>query len=406
MKRKLLLGLVFFGLLLAPALAQQRQATAPAATAAPIEIPFEMVTRHIIVKVKINNSRPLSFVFDTGDKVGIIDLNRAKELGLKLGREVRVGGAGPGQLVGATVEDSSWSLEGLNNFSQPVMLALPLESLSTRSGYDLDGIIGSDFIKQFVVEVDYQARVLRLHNKDAFAYSGRGEAVPINFNSLGYPLVDASVTPMGGSAIKGRFVIDLGSGGSLALHTPFVASNNLLGAGLKTIKSIGTGGAGGKVTGQVGRVSELSFGSFKIKEPTTLFSQDQGGALASTQLAGNIGQQIMGRFRIFLDYGRARIILEPAKTYADPFDRAYAGFALQADDKNYRTFRITEILENSPAAEAGLQKDDVIIKIDGQQSDITLSRLNELFEQPVSRKITIRRGEQTMQVTITPKRLI
>jgi hypothetical protein len=34
-----------------------------------------------MLKVKINNSRPLSFVFDTGDKVAIVDAERTKENG-------------------------------------------------------------------------------------------------------------------------------------------------------------------------------------------------------------------------------------------------------------------------------------------------------------------------------------
>src|SRR5204863_1940486 len=143
----------------------------------------------------------LSFVFDTGDKVGIIDLDRAKELGLKLGREIRVG-AGGGQLTGAAVAGSSWTLVGLDGFSQPLVLALPFANLAARSGHDFDGIIGSDFIKQFVVEVDYQARVIRLHGKDKFSYSGSGESVPIQFNNQGHPLVDAVVTPAGGAPIK------------------------------------------------------------------------------------------------------------------------------------------------------------------------------------------------------------
>ena len=40
------------------------QQTAPATK--PVSIPFEMVTRHIVVKVTVDKSRPLSFVFDTG----------------------------------------------------------------------------------------------------------------------------------------------------------------------------------------------------------------------------------------------------------------------------------------------------------------------------------------------------
>lgn len=66
-----------------------------------VTIPFKLVTRHIVVPVKINNSRPLSFVFDTGDKVGIVDIARAKELGLDLHGQIRVGSAGSDTLLGS-----------------------------------------------------------------------------------------------------------------------------------------------------------------------------------------------------------------------------------------------------------------------------------------------------------------
>jgi len=408
MKRKSLLTFLIIGLLLAQAAAASfGTQTTPKPAGMPVEIPFELVNRHIVLQIKVNNSRPLSFVFDTGDKVGIIDLDRAKELGLKLGREVKVGGAGGGQLTGALVEGSSWTLVGLNSFSQPIALALPFANLASRFGHDFDGIVGSDFIKQFVVEVDYQSRTLKLHDKERFAYDGPGESVPVQFNNQGHPIIDAEVTPIGVGPIKGKFVIDLGSGGSLILHSPFVGSHNLLNSGLKTIKSIGSGGAGGQTNGQLGRVTELDIGKFKIGSPITLFSEDKAGAFANTQLAGNIGQQIMGKFRIFLDYSHQRIILEPNKTLTEPLNRAFAGFALQAEDKDYKTFRITDVLENSPASEAGLQKDDVIIGIEEKQGkELTLNKLNELLEQPVARKLTIRRGEQTLRVTLTPRRLI
>src|SRR5437763_8801389 len=80
------------------------------ASDAPITIPFELVTRHIMLKVKINNSRPLSFVFDTGDKVGLVDADVAKELGLKLEGQVRGGGAGAENLYGSIVWDAIWTI--------------------------------------------------------------------------------------------------------------------------------------------------------------------------------------------------------------------------------------------------------------------------------------------------------
>jgi len=85
MNRKTLLAFVVVVLSLATAPSRAVQTTSkPALANAPVSIPFELVARHIVLQVRINDSRPLSFVFDTGDKVAIIDLDRAKELGLKL----------------------------------------------------------------------------------------------------------------------------------------------------------------------------------------------------------------------------------------------------------------------------------------------------------------------------------
>ena len=101
--------------------------SAPAITAgSSVTIPFELVTRHIMVKVKVNNSRPLSFVLDTGDKVGVIDAEVAKQLGLTLQGQIRVGGAGAETLSASMVKDGNWTLPGLERFSQPLTLALPL----------------------------------------------------------------------------------------------------------------------------------------------------------------------------------------------------------------------------------------------------------------------------------------
>ena len=408
MNRKTLITFVLVILSLATASSRAPQTTSkPPAAGSQISIPFELVVRHIVIKVKIDNSRPLSFVLDTGDKVAIVDSDRARELGLKLRGQIRVGGAGSETLTGSLVQDSTLTIPGLAGFSQPVAMAIPLGKLAARFGHDFDGIIGSDFIKQFVVEVDYHARVIKLHDKEKFTYAGKGESVPIELDHQGHPSIEAELTPVGGPTIKGKFVLDIGSGGALALYSPFVAEHRLLGSGLKTIKSIGAGGAGGRTTGQIGRVAELKIGKFRIVGPITLFSEDKAGAFASSALAGNIGQQIAGKFKLFLDYNRERIILEPTANFSEPFDRAFGGLALTTEDRDYTTFRVTEVLESSPASEIGLQKDDLIIKVDDTPaSELTMTRLSEMFERPRSYRLTIQRGEQKLQVTLTPRKLV
>lgn len=407
MKRRNLLTLIFLSLILMSAPLCVAQTAAPSATTAPVTIPFELVTRHIVVKVRINDSRPLSFVFDTGDKVGIVDTDVAKELGLKLEGQLRVGGAGADSLPGSFVKEATWSLPGLEGFSQPVSIAIPLGRMAARAGHDFDGIIGSDFIKQYVVEVDYQNRILKLHDRDKFAYSGAGESIPIQLNQLGYPLVDGEVIPSNGESIKGKFVLDLGSSGSLVLMSPVVTQHNLLGNGMKTIKAIGVGGAGGQSNGQIGRVRSLQIGKFIIANPITLFSEDKAGAMATNQLVGNIGQLIAGKFKVFLDYAHTRVILEPNSTFAQPMDRATAGVVLTTEGKDYATVRVIDVLENSPASEAGIKKDDIVLSVDGKPAgELKATKIAELFEKPGTYKLTIRRGEQTLQVPLTPRKLI
>jgi C-terminal processing protease CtpA/Prc len=88
-------------------------------------------------------------------------------------------------------------------------------------------------------------------------------------------------------------------------------------------------------------------------------------------------------------------------------DRAFSGIALVADGPTYRIFRVIEILEDSPAMEAGLQEGDVITAIDGKTADeVTLAAINEMLEKPVARTLTIRRGDRTITVTLTPRRLV
>lgn len=405
MIRRALITLVLF--LLFDASGASPRITPAAQKAEPVVIPFELVTRHILIRVRINNSGPLWFIFDTGDKVAIVDLERAKSLGLSLQGQVNVGGAGAGTLKGSTVRDASLKVIGVEGNPQPVLLAIPLDGLEPRFGHDIDGIIGADFIKQFVVEIDYPARVLRLHDKSKFVYSGSGEIIPLTFIHGGYPIIDAEVTVAGRPPARGRFVLDFGSGASLALHTPFVNEQKLLLPSQKTIRAMGAGGAGGKITGRNGRVAELRIGKFQIENPLTLFSEDKSGAFASSEIQGNIGAMILSKFTAMLDYGRDRIILEPNASLRDPIAPVSNGLKLIAEGPDYKTFRVDELLEDSPATEAGLQKDDVVVAVDGHPAaELTLSSLNEALERPATHKLAIRRGGQTLQITVTPRKLV
>ena len=396
----LLVAVLFAAGASAPALHQQ------AAAQAPVQIPFDPQARHVIVQATVNGSRPLSFILDSGANTAIVRTDVAKELGLTLEGTVGVGGAGTGpQQTGSFVRNATWSLVGLTGFKQPVSLALPLPELPIAMGRHIDGIIGGEFIRQFVVELDYQKRVLTLHDAASFRYAGAGEEIPIDFVNVTHPTLAAKVT-VGGEPLERRFLLDIGSGGALALHSPFVREQKLLET-RSTIRAIGGAGAGGRVTGRNGRVDALQIGGFVLKEPVTMFSQDAGGAFANPALAGNIGAQIAMRFRLFLDYGRRRIILEPSSMFGTPFDRASSGLALRALGQDFRTFTVVDVLEDSPATAAGIRIGDVITSIDDTPAaDLTMFRINEIFGEARTYTLGILRGQGKLTVKLTTRKLV
>ena len=385
------------------ALRASSQTTWPTSMPEAIEIPFDLVNRHVMMNVSVNGSPPLGFVLDTGDRFAIIDLARAKEMGLGLGGEIAVMGAGAHSTTGAFTSGATFTVAGLDGFSQSVILAVPLSPLAPRFGRNVDGVVGADFIKQFILELDYQRRVITLHHKDRYVYMGPGESVPMHLNAESHPVIEAEVTPMGGEPIAAKLVLDIGASGALVLNSPFVAKHRLPGADVKTARGLGGVGTGGRAAGRTGRLSRLRIGRLVLSSPVTFFSEDRAGALASEAVDGSVGQQVIGRCKIFLDYSHERVVLEPIGAFTETFEGISSGLLIQAEGKSYDVFRIDDVLDGAAGYESGLQRNDVIIAVDERPaSQWTLTELLEMFERPVVYRVTVQRGGQTVIVSLLP----
>ena len=132
-------------------------------------IPFELVGNKIFLEVSVKGSKPLSFVLDTGNKWAVVDLARARSLGLHLGGDITVAGEGEKTGTGNFIEGERFGVVGLKSFSQPLFLAIPLDEISSRLGRRIDGLLGTDFIREFVVDIDWIGKRLTLRGKATFA---------------------------------------------------------------------------------------------------------------------------------------------------------------------------------------------------------------------------------------------
>ena len=135
-------------------------ATAAPTPGQPTVAPIEISNNHVFVKVCAGDA-PLDFILDTGAGATFLDLNHARQLGLKVGSAFTVQGAGAGSVAGGRVEGGAVSLVG-TDIKQPVLSAIDLSNLPSREGHRMDGILGYDFISRFVVAIDYVKQELRL----------------------------------------------------------------------------------------------------------------------------------------------------------------------------------------------------------------------------------------------------
>jgi hypothetical protein len=279
-----------------------------------LRIPLEIDNNIILMRVSVNGSTPFKFIFDTGASHSILNSSRVRELGLKTEGQVS-GDATGGVIQGSFVHGVSLSVEGAKVSNQSIG-AFPLPTIP---GFEFDGVIGYDFIKQFVVEIDYENKIINLYEPRTFRYSGKGHVISLILAGRRIPLVRTKIIVEGRAPVAGKLEVDTGGDGTFIINSPFVKKHRLAEAISETIQGNGRG-AGGEEKRLFGRVKAIQFGSVIINEPPVGLSQGTVGTSASEENDGRIGGEVFRRFKVILDYSRRQMILEPNKSFNDPYD--------------------------------------------------------------------------------------
>ena len=367
-----------------------------------LRIPLEEDDGHIFLKVRINDSGPVWFTLDTGATQSVIDLRYAESLGLKSESRRRIGGAG-GYEEASIFTNVSIKLPGADLYNQ-TLWGLSLDAIASANGREIAGILGYDLFKRFVVDIDYAAKLMGLHEPLAYEYRGTGQSIPLNVQHDGAIYVKARVQAPGGKPIEGEFVIDTGGNRILLLARSFVEQHRIMESVGKTLAVKG-GGVGGEIHLAMGRLKSLELGRFVITNPLTGFTRV--GEIADAGKAGNIGGGFLRRFRVIFDYSRKRMILEPNSrlTEADEFDMS--GASLGSEPPAFTVIKVVRLRPDSPAAQAGLKAHDVIIAVDGQPATmLNVNKLRKMFSVERECLLKVKRGDQIVEVKLKLRRLI
>jgi hypothetical protein len=370
----------------------------------PVRVPFDLLVNHIYLRGRVNDSDSLWVVLDSGAGGNVIDATVAKRLGLTVTSMGRGRGAG-GYVDAGQVPSVSVKLPGVTLDSVPIS-TMPLESFRRQSGRPMDVIVGQPLIERCVLRIDYASRMLEFLPAQTFQYAGKGAIVPLTIR-FGHPYIQARITLPGHAPIKGQFVVDLGSSQAVILTPAFIEKQHVLDGIGRTIEARGRG-VGGLLLSRVGRIPSVEVGGTTFERPITMLPMSAGAMVGAPDAIGNIGGEIMRRFTVTLDYSRKRMILEPNAQLREPFDADMSGLGARMGPDGSNALEVEWIQSDSPASEGGVQPNDLIERIDGRPAlEIGVSGLRAMSRHDGERHVlSIRRGDQILEIPITNRRMI
>ena len=355
-------------------------------------VPFTTYDGHIYLPVRLQGcDEEFMFMVDSGASMTVVDSTLAARMGFPLGERIMGAGAG-GTADFYMTRIGGFSIEGVS-FTGQTVIAYPIMDLLGRFvDIDVSGILGFDFLSRFVSRIDYEKSILTLFEPD----SASGTA------ALDAPLIHNvfSLECMVDGLYGGTFLIDTGAGNSL-LQKGFAEKHGLFDDRRKVEISIM--GAGGDEIAYLTRFDSFEIGDFTIEDPIFALSTADRGIGAFTGISGIIGNDILQRFTVTLDYRRQRIGLEKNRFFDNPAAKDRSGILLERDASN--RVLIHRIVPGSPADEAGLLPGDLLLSVD-QRNVADFDSMEDILDrfrvrEEIEIEIGIERKGERLRISLT-----
>lgn len=230
------------------------------------------------------------------------------------------------------------------------------EFLSYVYGERIDGVIGYALFSRYIVKINYDKMEMELHSIGSMRYPRGGHLLRPFIRTL--PVQAAQLRD--NREVSSRFLFDIGAGLPLLLTEDFVADSAVLRSKRRRFP-MDAHGVGGKLRMDITVVRNFRLGPYRFRKVPAMVFDDEFNVTAYPYLGGLIGNQILKRFNLILNYPAREIHLYPNSLFREPFSYVYSGMDLYAMDGR---IVIGSVVEGSPAAVAGAREGDVVISID------------------------------------------
>jgi hypothetical protein len=356
-----------------------------------VQIPIEVYNNLVVVPVVLNGQLPLKFVLDTGVRTAILtDKAFSDILQLEYIRKYTISVPGNEKVIEAYITPGvSLDLPGVKSIGH-ALLVLQEDFLEMRNymGTDVHGIIGYELFSRFIVQIDYEKRLLTLYTPERFKVGRNYKAVPISLEDT-KPYLVTNIHQSDGSVISAKLLIDSGASHALMLDTQAdrnvkIPENN--------IESVLGRGLGGTIRGKIGRINSIEIGDYSISDVITNYpgpdSYMDSIKYTMSFRTGSIGGDILSRFSVVYSFPDELMYIKKNSVFKKSFYYNMGGLTLKAKGSRLRSFEVTDVRKDSSADKAGVVVGDIITAINGvSTNDLNLHIVNGMLNSKPGKKI-------------------
>ena len=381
-------------------------------------LPFELVNNLIILKVNINGM-DLNMVFDTGVKQTLlINLKSVDSLKLKNVKKRLFTGVGKDHnlVEGLSSPHNKINLQNqiYNTDALIYIITGAAFHFSENIGVNINGLIGGDLVKDYIVQIDYKRKRLYFYKHQNFNQRllRKYRKYPIQI-IRGQPYIYTYVQTTKKSKRVDSLKLLIDTGNSDALWF-FNRHKIRLPKNQKTVTDYFGLGFSGEITGDRAKIykfgldKKIRFKHVYIGLPDSIYFKN---IIQNHAFDGLLGNEILRRFYVIFDYRNQVIYLKKyhrkyrehflfndtgmylaydgkipvkVKKLVTNFESKSDGNAISIYQENNYLYSyqmqdriiINYIRRDSPADRAGLIRGDMLLKING--NDVYQYRLDEL----------------------------
>lgn len=227
--------------------------------------------------------------------------------------------------------------------------------LSAVYGLPIDGIIGYSLLSRYILFINYDSSKIHFFSNGTIRYPKGGYLLKPQMGTM--PLYTLRVKDA--RTITARFLYDMGAGLCMMLTKDFIEDSSLLHKKRKLWPKEAEG-LGGKVDMELTVIREVKLGPYRFRNVPVFVFDDEYNVTSYPYLGGLVGNEILRRFNVILNYDKKDIYLMPNSHYHEAFDYSYPGMELYFINNE---IIVGNVAKNSPADKAGVQEGDVVIAI-------------------------------------------